>query len=365
MVPSKLQECWAHVDAEGAEMNQQDSLLIRALRRQPTERTPVWFMRQAGRYLPGYQRIRSGLDFLELCKNPELASEVTVEPLEVLDVDAVIIFSDILVPLEAMGMGVEFGDRGPCMSDPLTGRDGIERLCIPDPVESTGFVMDVIRATHARVDGKVPVLGFAGAPWTLACYALEGSPSRTFAAAQRMVYESPSDLHLLMEKIADTVTAYLLAQVEAGANAIQLFDSWGGMLGHQAFEEFSLAYCRRILEGLDGCGVPRILFIRGAASHLDAIASMVDELGVEAVSLDEMTRPQHALEIFGHRCALQGNLPPQALFAPVDDLRSRVCDLLDVFSDHPGHIFNLGHGILPTTPVENVRAVVDEIRARS
>jgi uroporphyrinogen decarboxylase len=168
-----------------------------------------------------------------------------------------------------------------------------------------------------------------------------------------------------MEKIADTVTAYLLAQVEAGANAIQLFDSWGGMLGHQAFEEFSLAYCRRILEGLDGCGVPRILFIRGAASHLQAIASMVDELGVEAVSLDEMTRPQHALEIFGHRCALQGNLPPQALFAPVDDLRSRVCDLLDVFADHPGHIFNLGHGILPTTPVENVRAVVDEIRARS
>ena len=344
-------------------MNFQDSRLIRALRREPTDRTPVWFMRQAGRYLPGYQRIRAGMEFLELCKNPELASEVTVEPLEVLDVDAVIIFSDILVPLEAMGLPVEFGDRGPCMSQPLTDRAGIDRLSIPDPVEKTGFVMDVIRATHQRVQGKVPVLGFAGAPWTLACYALEGSPSRTFAAAQRMVYESPADLHRLMEKLADTVTSYLRAQVEAGANAIQLFDSWGGMLGHQAFEEFSLRYCRRIMEGLDGCGVPRILFIRGAASHLKQISRMVDEVGIEAVSLDEMTRPQQALDIFGARCALQGNMPPQALFAPEESIRQRVRDLLDVFGDHPGHVFNLGHGILPPTPVDSLRAVVDEIRA--
>ncbi len=345
-------------------MNQEESLLVRTLRRKQTERTPVWFMRQAGRYLPGYQRIRAGLDFLDLCKNPELASEVTVEPLEVLDVDAVIIFSDILVPLEAMGMGVEFGDRGPCMSDPLRDRAGIEKLAIPDPVEKTGFVMDVIRAVHQRVQGKVPVIGFAGAPWTLACYALEGSPSRTFAAAQRMVYESPRDLHLLMEKVADTVTSYLLAQVEAGANVLQLFDSWGGMLGHRAFEEFSLKYCRRILEGLDGCGVPRVLFIRGAGSHQRQIAQMVEEVGVEAVGLDEMTRPQEALEIYGNTCALQGNLPPQALFAPQDDLRQMVRDVLGAFSEHPGHVFNLGHGILPPTPVENVRAVVDEIRNR-
>ncbi|MEE2882995.1 MAG: uroporphyrinogen decarboxylase [Planctomycetota bacterium] len=344
-------------------MSNENSLLIRALRRQPTERTPVWFMRQAGRYLPGYQRIRGGIDFLQLCKTPELAAEVSVEPLEVLDVDAVIIFSDILVPLEAMGLEVEFGDRGPCMSDPLRDRAAIEALKIPDPVESTGFVMDVIRAVHGRVNGKVPVIGFAGAPWTLSCYALEGSPSRTFAAAQRMIYESPADLHLLMEKIADTVISYLLAQVEAGANAVQLFDSWGGMLGHQAFEEFSLHYCRRIMEGLDGCGVPRILFIRGAGNHLEKIAKMVNEVGVEAVGLDEMTPPEQALTIFGDRCALQGNLPPQALFASEEDLRCRVRELLDAFRGHPGHVFNLGHGILPPTPVANVQAVVDEIRS--
>jgi len=343
-------------------LSHEDSLLIRTLRRQPTERTPVWFMRQAGRYLPGYQRIRGETDFLDLCKTPDLAAEVSVEPLEVLDVDAVIIFSDILVPLEAMGLKVEFGDSGPCMSNPLRDRADIEVLNIPDPVESTGFVMDVIRAVHERVQGKVPVIGFAGAPWTLSCYALEGSPSRTFAAAQRLIYESPGDLHLLMEKIADTVIAYLRAQVEAGANAVQLFDSWGGMLGHEAFDEFSLHYCRRIMEGLDGCGVPRILFIRGAGNHLDKIAKMVEEVGVEAVGLDEMTPPEQALTIFGDRCALQGNLPPQALFAPQEDLRHRVRELLDAFKDHPGHVFNLGHGILPPTPVENVQVVVDEIR---
>ena len=343
-------------------MSHENSLLIRALRRQQTERTPVWFMRQAGRYLPGYQRIRKETDFLELCKTPELAAEVTVEPLDVLDVDGVIIFSDILVPLEAMGLQVEFGDRGPCMAQPLHDRAGIEALDIPDPVESTGFVMDVIRAVHERVEGRVPVIGFAGAPWTLSCYALEGSPSRTFAAAQRLIYESPADLHLLMEKIADTVVAYLRAQVEAGANAVQLFDSWGGMLGHQAFDEFSLHYCRRIMQGLDGCGVPRILFVRGAGNHLEKIAKMVEEVGVEAVGLDEMTPPEQALRIFGNGCALQGNLPPQALFAPQDELRRRVRELLDAFRDHPGHIFNLGHGILPPTPVENVQVVVDEIR---
>ncbi|MDG2084232.1 MAG: uroporphyrinogen decarboxylase [Planctomycetota bacterium] len=343
-------------------MDLENSLLIRKLRCQPTERTPVWFMRQAGRYLPGYQRIRKGMNFLDLCKDPDLAAEVTVEPLEVLGVDAVIIFSDILVPLEAMGLGVEFGDRGPCMTDPLKSRADIDALSIPDPVEKTGFVMDVIRTVHRHVNGRVPVLGFAGAPWTLTCYALEGSPSRTFAAAQRMLYENPADVHVLMEKIADTTTEYLKAQIAAGANAVQLFDSWGGMLSHQAFDEFSLHYCRRIMEGLDGCGVPRILFIRGAGSHLEKIARMVKEVGIEAVGLDEMIPPEQAISVFGDRVALQGNMPPQALFAPKEDLLQRVRAIQAAFKDHPGHVFNLGHGILPPTPVPNVQAVVEEIR---
>ena len=268
-------------------MTTETSPLLAALRRQPHEQTPVWFMRQAGRYLPGYMKVRAKTDFLTLCKTPDLAAEVTLEPLDTFGVDGVIIFSDILVPLEAMGLPVVFGDRGPSMETPLANRADIDKLHIPDPVAETGFVMDVIREVKTRVAGRVPVIGFAGAPWTLACYALEGSPSRTFATAKRMVYEAPADLHVLMEMIADTVTAYLRAQVEAGAQVLQLFDSWGGMLAHEAFHEFSLHYCRRILEGLDGCGVPRILFIKGAGIHLESIAEVVKATGCEAVAIDD------------------------------------------------------------------------------
>jgi uroporphyrinogen decarboxylase len=339
------------------------SPLLAALARKPHERTPVWFMRQAGRYLPGYQAVRAKTEFLTLCKTPELAAEVTVEPLETFGVDAVIIFSDILVPLEAMGLEVVFGDRGPSMGDPLRTRAEIDRLRIPDPVAETGFVMDVIRAVQDRVAGRVPVIGFAGAPWTLACYALEGSPSRTFAAAKQMLYRAPGDLHALMEKIADTVTAYLRAQVEAGAQVLQLFDSWGGMLAHEAFHEFSLAYCRRILEGLDGCGVPRILFIKGAGTHLESIAKLVRETGTECVAIDDGIPPARARQVLGGHCAIQGNLPPEALFAPVEDLRRRTRELLEAFRGEPGHVFNLGHGITPPTPIPHVRAVVEEVQA--
>ena len=238
-------------------------------------------MRQAGRYLPGYQRIRGETDFLDLCKTPDLAAEVSVEPLEVLDVDAVIIFSDILVPLEAMGLKVEFGDSGPCMSNPLRDRADIEVLNIPDPVESTGFVMDVIRAVHERVQGKVPVIGFAGAPWTLSCYALEGSPSRTFAAAQRLIYESPADLHLLMEKISDTVVAYLRAQVEAGANAVQLFDSWAGCLSPDDYARYVLPFVQQIVSSV-ATGVPVINFATGNPALLPLLA----QSGCSVVGVD-------------------------------------------------------------------------------
>lgn len=337
--------------------------MIAALRREPHDRVPVWFMRQAGRYLPGYQKVRSKTDFLTLCKTPDLAAEVTIEPLDTFGVDAVIIFSDILVPLEAMGLEVVFGDRGPSMEKPLAGRADIDRLGIPDPVAETGFVMDVIREVKDRVTGRVPVIGFAGAPWTLACYALEGSPSRTFAAAKRMLYENSADMHVLMEKIADTVTAYLRAQVEAGAEVLQLFDSWGGMLAHREFHEFSLAYCRRILEGLDGCGVPRILFIKGAGVYLESVAEVVEATGTEAVAIDDSITPARAREVFGGKCAIQGNLPPEALFAPVDDLQARTREILEGFRGEPGHVFNLGHGITPPTPIPHVQAVVDEVHA--
>lgn len=342
-----------------AEATSPEFRFLRALRREPHDGVPVWFMRQAGRYLPGYQRVRSGVDFLTLCRTPELAAEVTLEPIDTFGVDAAIIFSDILVPLEAMGLDVEFTERGPCMARPLRDAADIERLRVPDPNESLGYVMDVVREVRRRLAGRVPVIGFAGAPFTLACYALEGSPSRTFAEAMALVYRDPKTMHRLLDRLATTVASYLRAQVDAGAQAVQLFDTWGGLLDHSAFAEFSLAYCRRILAELEGCGVPRILFIKGAGLHFDAVCGS----GSEAVGFDYMLDPRRAREIADGRVALQGNLSPQLLFAEPAVLRKGVRELLEVFRGDPGYVFNLGHGILPPTPIDNVRLVVDEVRA--
>ncbi|MEE8141857.1 MAG: uroporphyrinogen decarboxylase [Planctomycetota bacterium] len=335
--------------------------LIEALWRRPHQGIPVWFMRQAGRYLPGYTKIRKRTEFLDLCKNPELASEVSVEPLELLGVDAVIIFSDILVVLEAMGIPVVFTDRGPFMERPIASAQDIAALGDPDPEQAMGFVMDTIRAVQKRVAGRVPVLGFAGAPWTLACYALEGSPSRTFSTALKMIYHSPRELHSLLEKMATAVARYLRAQVEAGAQAVQLFDTWGGLLADDAFADICLEYCRRVLSELDGCGVPRILFVKGGGQHLEAMA----DLPVEAIALDYTIDPRRARELIGERVSLQGNLTPEALFAPVEDLRARARRLLGALGDLPGYVFNLGHGILPGTPVEHVRDVVETVHSYS
>ncbi|MCI0650832.1 MAG: uroporphyrinogen decarboxylase [Planctomycetes bacterium] len=332
--------------------------LVEALYRRPHDGVPVWFMRQAGRYLPGYRRVRSQVDFLTLCKTPELAAEVSLEPLATFGVDAVIIFSDILIPLEAMGMPVVFTERGPCMERPLESRADIERLRDADPERDTGFVLEVIREVRRRAAGRVPVIGFAGAPFTLACYALEGSPSRTFAAALALAYRAPAEMHLLLERIAAVVARYLKAQVAAGADVIQLFDSWGGLLAHDAFREFVLPYCSRILRELDGSGVPRILFIKGGGLHLDEIAGC----GAEGIGIDYTIDPSRARETVAARAALQGNLAPEALFGAEADLRARARALLEVFRGDPGYVFNLGHGILPGTPVEREHALVDEVR---
>lgn len=336
-----------------------DHGLLKALWRQPHDGVPVWFMRQAGRYLPGYQKVRSQVDFLTLCRTPDLAAEVTLEPLELFGVDAVIIFSDILVPLEAMGLEVVFTDAGPCMGTPLAGRADIEALADPDPETDIGYVMDVVREVRRRVDGRVPVIGFAGAPFTMACYALEGSPKRTFGAVMSLAYREPETLHLLLDRLATCIGRYLRAQIAAGAEAIQLFDTWGGMLAHDAFHEFSLPYCERILRELDGLDVPRLLFIKGGGQQLDAIVGT----GVEGVAIDATVDPRDALRIVDGRAAIQGNLAPEALFAPEDDLRRRVRGILDVLGRQDGYIFNLGHGILPPTRIDSVRAVVEEVRA--
>ena len=332
---------------------------LRALRREPHDGIPVWFMRQAGRYLPGYQKVRAKTDFLTLCKTPDLAAEVTLEPLDTFGVDATIIFSDILVPLEAMGMTVVFTDRGPCMENPIDSAAEIDALRVPDPNEDLGYVMDIVREVKRRVDGRVPVIGFAGAPFTLACYALEGSPSRTFEKAMRMVYQSPREMHALLDKIATAVTAHLKAQIDAGCDVIQLFDTWGGLLPYDAFREISLGYCQRIMHELADCGVPRILFIKGAGMYIDEVVGV----GTEAIGVDYMTQPQYAVDRVQGRAAIQGNLPPHALLGSEPELRRRVRELLEVYGHLDGYVFNLGHGILPPTPVDHVHAVIDEIRS--
>ncbi len=333
--------------------------LVDALYGRPHEGVPVWFMRQAGRYLPGYQAVRAKTDFLTLCKTPDLAAEVTVEPLDKFGMDAVIIFSDILVPLEGMGLPVTFTDRGPCMETPLRSASDIEALKSIDPTRETGFVMDVIRAVKDRVGGKVPVIGFAGAPWTLACYALEGSPSRTFMSAFQMLYREPAAMHRLLDKLATTVGEYLKAQIEAGVDAVQIFDTWGGMLPDDQFEAVSIAYCQRVIEALDGCGVPRILFVKGAGIKIEVVA----KCGAEAIGVDQTQNIANVRQRVGSGVALQGNLAPESLFAPRDDLLARATKILDSMKDDPGFVFNLGHGILPPTPVENVKAVVDLVKA--
>jgi len=333
--------------------------LVDALYGRPHEGVPVWFMRQAGRYLPGYQSVRAKTDFLTLCKTPDLAAEVTVEPLETFGMDAVIIFSDILVPLEAMGLPVTFTDRGPCMETPLRTAADIEALKDFDPTVETGFVMDVIRAVKERVDGRVPVIGFAGAPWTLACYALEGSPSRTFMSAFRLLYREPKVMHELLDRLATMIGQYLKAQIEAGADAVQLFDTWGGMLPDDQLDPVSLHYCRRVLDAIDGCGVPRVLFVKGAGLKIEVVA----KCGAEAIGIDQTQNLAAVRRRVGSDVALQGNLAPESLFAPQEDLLPRVTRILDSMKGDPAYVFNLGHGILPPTPVENVRAVVDLVKS--
>ncbi|MCA8960790.1 MAG: uroporphyrinogen decarboxylase [Planctomycetes bacterium] len=334
---------------------------IDALYGRPHDGVPVWFMRQAGRYLPGYQSVRAKTDFLTLCKTPDLAAEVTVEPLDTFGVDAVIIFSDILVPLEAMGIPVVFTDRGPCMEKPVRSAADIDALRDMDPVRETGFVMDVIRAVKERVAGRVPVIGFAGAPWTLACYALEGSPSRTFASAFRMLYGEPRSMHRLLDKIAKTTAAYLAAQVEAGVDAIQLFDTWGGQLtlAHDQLAPVSLEYCSRVLRELDGCGVPRILFVKGAGHRIEDVA----RCGAEALGVDQTQSIANIRQRVGSGVALQGNLAPEALLSDTSTLIERADGILESMRGDSAYVFNLGHGILPPTPVDNVRALVEHVKA--
>lgn len=341
--------------------------LLRALLREPVECTPVWMMRQAGRYLPEYRatRARAG-DFVTLMRTPELACEVTLQPLERFPLDAAILFSDILTIPDAMGLGLGFtAGEGPHFARPLRDRAAIERLHVPDPEADIGYVMDTVRMVRRELDGRAPLIGFAGSPWTLATYMIEGRGSKTFSHAKALLYDEPAALHRLLETLAAAVTAYLNAQIAAGVQAVMIFDTWGGALSTPAYKEFSLAYMQRICAGLtrthEGRTVPRILFTKGGGLWLEAMAAA----GADALGLDWTCELAAARAAVGDRVALQGNFDPAALYAQPAAIRAEVARVLASYGHGAGHVFNLGHGITPDVPVEHAAALIDAVHELS
>ncbi len=340
--------------------------LLRALACEPTEYTPVWLMRQAGRYLPEYNATRAKAgSFLALAKSPALATEVTLQPLERFPLDAAIIFSDILTVPDAMGLGLAFAEgEGPRFERPLRDENAIRALAAPD-LSRLRYVFDALRETRKALAGRVPLIGFSGSPFTLACYMVEGSGSGDWRALKTLLYSRPELLHHILEVNARAVTAYLNAQIEAGAQAVMIFDTWGGSLASRDYETFSLAYSRKIIAGLvkekDGARVPSILFTKGGNPWLaEMLAS-----GCDAIGLDWTSDPREARRLAAGRVALQGNLDPAALFSPAKVVREAARRVIDAFGVAPGHVFNLGHGILQHTPVDSVAALVDEVRTYS
>lgn len=328
---------------------------LKACRRQPVDATPVWFMRQAGRYMPEYRAVRQHHSILEICKTPELASEVTITAAEKLGVDAAIIFADLLLPVEPMGMKLRFSaGKGPVLEEPLRSPERINRLRT-NGVGELGFVGNAIRRVRQHFAGKLPVIGFAGAPFTLASYMIEGSSSRHYIHTKSLMFRAPDLWAILMEKLCAVLEPYLLDQVEAGADAVQLFDSWAGCLTPEDYRRYVLPYSRRLVQAVQGRGVPLIHFATGSAGLLNAM----QEAGAEVLGVDWRIALGLGWQAVNFRPAIQGNLDPVALFAPQPELHRRVEAVLAEAGGRPGHIFNLGHGILPGTPVENVKAVVE------
>jgi uroporphyrinogen decarboxylase len=335
---------------------------LRACRRQPVDCTPVWFMRQAGRYLPEYRRIRERYGLLDICRAPDLAAEVTLQPVRTLGVDAAILFADILLPLIPMGVELRFAaGEGPVIAHPLRSAADVEALRPLEPEEDLPFVLETIRLVRRELEGRVPLIGFAGAPFTLASYLVEGGASRDHLTTRALMFQAPDVWHTLMERLTEAVTAYLRAQVRAGAQALQLFDSWVGCLSPGDYREYVFPYSRRVLRALAEEGVPAIHFGTGTAGLLE----WMRQAGGDVIGVDWRIGLGAAWQRLGPEVAIQGNLDPAALLAPRDALEKRVRQVLAEAAGRPGHIFNLGHGILPQTPVENVKAVVEMVHAFS
>lgn len=356
--------------AETRQLLNRKSLFLRACRSEPVERVPVWIMRQAGRYLPEYRAIRAKHSFLEMCKTPELAVEVSLQPYRILGVDAVIVFSDILIPAEAMGQGLELSEAGPVLSNPIRDVAGVNALRAFDPEQETGFLMEAIRQLCRELGPEVPVLGFAGAPWTLACYMVEGQTRKDFAAVKTLMYQQPRALRALLEKIAENTARYLKAQIAAGATAVQLFDTWAGELSQKDYEEFALPATQFLIRELQAGPAPRqssrqaprqssgqapVIYYSKATSHLfDSLA----KTGADVLSIDWRIDLGDARKRLGKRVALQGNVDPCILLGPEDGVRAAAREAIEK-TGGVGHILNLGHGILPKVPVENARAFVE------
>ena len=341
--------------------------LLRALLREPVDVTPVWMMRQAGRYLPEYRatRERAG-SFLDLCQTPELACEVTLQPLARFDLDAAILFSDILTIPDAMGLGLYFAEgEGPRFERPVRTAADIDRLAVPDMERDLGYVLEAVRLIRRELAGRVPLIGFSGSPWTLATYMVEGGGSKDFALAKGMLFERPELMHRLLAVLADSVAAYLNAQVAAGAQALMIFDTWGGVLTRRDFREFSLAYMARVVAALtrehEGRRVPVILFTKGGGCWLEELA----DTGADALGLDWTQDLGEARRRVGGRVALQGNMDPTVLYASPERIRREVAEILDSFGPGSGHVFNLGHGIQPGVDPEHARVFVDAVHELS
>jgi uroporphyrinogen decarboxylase len=342
-----------------------NDLLLRALLREPTPRRPIWLMRQAGRYLPEYRatRERAG-GFLEMCTNPEIACEITLQPVERFPLDAAILFSDILTIPHAMDLGLEFeAGEGPKFERPIRTPADIDRLIVPDPGRELKYVIDAVALTRRELRGRVPLIGFAGSPWTVATYMVEGGGSKTFGQIKRMMYESPRDLHRLLDLLAKATILYLNAQIAAGAQAVMLFDTWGGVLTPAQYQEFSLHHMAQVIDALtrksEGRRVPNIVFTKGGGAWLSKIAA----IGCDAVGVDWTTDLKLAREAVAGSVSLQGNLDPSALFAPPEALRAETLRVLESYGAGPGHVFNLGHGITPDVHPDRVALLVETVQS--
>lgn len=339
-----------------------NDLFLRASKRKKVERTPIWIMRQAGRYLPEYRAVRAKADFITMCKTPELVAEVTVQPIDILDVDAAILFSDILVIPEAMGMEfLMIESKGPQFPKPIRNEEDAKLLKPVDPYSDLKYVMDGIKQTKDALDNRVPLIGFSGAPWTLLTYMVEGGGSKSFSEVKKMIYNNPKLAHSILDKIAVAVTDYLNAKIEMGCNAVQIFDTWAGVLTQDDYEEFALQYVEKIISGLRVKKEPIIYFPKGIHSRYGRLA----KIGADSIGLDWNSDLGKVRERIGDKVALQGNMDPTILYAPKERIKLEVKKVLKSYGKGSGHVFNLGHGILPDVDPENAKALVQFVKDES